>query len=84
MGTLFIEDLLLRLPGSTASHRWDEEILEEESLHLNPFSLPIINLDQTNKFLTRKKDASLKGECAKFRWSLAIARSVWSSAIALS
>ena len=33
--------------------------------------------------MTRKKDASLKGECAKFRWSLAIARSVCSSAIAL-
>ena len=63
MGIFFTGDLLLELCGSTASNRWEEEILEGKVLTFDSvFFLPIKNVDQTKKFLTCKKSMLLKEE----------------------
>ena len=73
MRTSFTENSLLGLSGSTASNRWEEEMLEGRLSFFNFFLLPVKNMDQTEKFLTRKKCALLKEECDIFRGSCAIA-----------
>ena len=74
MGIFFTGDLLLELCGSTASNRWEEEILEGKVLTFDSvFFLPIKNVDQTKKFLTCKKSMLLKEECDVFHGTCAIA-----------
>ena len=74
MGTVFVEGLFYGLLESTASNKWDKDILEEEKFTFDSlFSVYVNDLDQIIKVLTLKKDTLLKEECAIFRGSRAIA-----------
>ena len=55
-GRIFYRNSLVGLSGSTASNRWEEEILEERHSFFPSYK----KKDQTNKFLTRKKGVLLK------------------------
>ena len=61
MEILLTNDSLFGLSASTTNNRWEEEIPEEKERTFDYlFLLFVKNMNQTNKFLTRKKVRFLK------------------------